>query len=205
MTTAMSSTSESPAREMIVSAKIDAVRLHVAAARKQGLKVGVVPTMGALHAGHVSLIEAARAECDFVVVTIFVNPKQFDDPSDFTRYPRATDRDLGMCEDEGVASAVLLRALEPTRGLDVMRARRGLDDRRLLCSGPGRLCQALGVTREHDGAALDERPFELRERETTPELVTGLRIGITQAADRPWRYGLAGSPFVSRRFADPAF
>jgi DNA-3-methyladenine glycosylase len=103
-----------------------------------------------------------------------------------------------VCEAEGVASAVLLRALEPTHGLDVMRARRGLGDERLLCSGPGRLCQALGVTREHDGLALDEPPFELLERETPPELVTGPRIGITRAADRPWRYGLAGSRYLSR-------
>jgi DNA-3-methyladenine glycosylase len=105
-----------------------------------------------------------------------------------------------VCEDEGAAAAVLLRALEPTHRLDAMRARRGLDDARLLCSGPGRLCQALGVTREHDGLALDEPPFELLERETTPKLVTGPRIGITRAADRPWRYGLAGSSFVSRGF-----
>jgi DNA-3-methyladenine glycosylase len=105
-----------------------------------------------------------------------------------------------VCEDEGVAAAVLLRALEPTHGFDVMRARRGLDSTRLLCSGPGRLCQALAITREHDGLALDEPPFELRERESTPEIVTGPRIGISRAADRPWRYGLAGSRYVSRRF-----
>jgi DNA-3-methyladenine glycosylase len=105
-----------------------------------------------------------------------------------------------VCEDEGVAAAVLLRALEPTHGLDELRARRGLEDVRLLCSGPGRLCQALGITREHDGLPLDEPPFELREREAIPELVTGPRIGITRAADRPWRYGLAGSPYLSRPF-----
>jgi DNA-3-methyladenine glycosylase len=105
-----------------------------------------------------------------------------------------------VCEAEGVASAVLLRALEPTQGLEVMRERRGLADPRLLCSGPGRLCQALAVTRAHDGVALDEPPFELRERDTTPELVTGPRIGITRAADRPWRYGVAGSRYLSRPF-----
>jgi DNA-3-methyladenine glycosylase len=103
-----------------------------------------------------------------------------------------------VCEDEGVAAAVLLRALEPTRGLDEMRARRRLDDARLLCSGPGRLCEALGITRAHDGLPLDEPPFELRERTATPEMVAGARVGITRAADVPWRYGLAGSPYLSR-------
>ena len=103
-----------------------------------------------------------------------------------------------VCEEEGSASAVLLRALEPTHGLEEMRVRRGLDDPRLLCSGPGRLCQALAVTREHDGAPLDEQPFELRARRGEPELVSGIRVGITKAAERPWRYGLAGSRFLSR-------
>lgn len=103
-----------------------------------------------------------------------------------------------VCEGEGVASAVLIRALEPAQGLDEMRRRRGLDDERLLCAGPGRLCQALGITRDHDGLPLDEPPFELLARTEEPEIVTGPRIGITQAADRPWRYALAGSRFLSR-------
>jgi DNA-3-methyladenine glycosylase len=105
-----------------------------------------------------------------------------------------------VCEGVGEASAVLLRALEPTRGLEEMRERRGLDDPRLLCSGPGRLCQALGVTREHDGLALDEPPFELHARESEPDVVAGPRIGISRAVDLPWRYGLAGSRFLSRAF-----
>jgi DNA-3-methyladenine glycosylase len=104
-----------------------------------------------------------------------------------------------VCEGEGVASAVLVRALEPTHGLDDMRARRGLDDPRLLCSGPGRLCQALGVTREHDGLPLDRPPFELRAPDAPVETIAGPRIGITRAADLPWRYAEAGSPFLSRR------
>ena len=103
-----------------------------------------------------------------------------------------------VCEAEGAASAVLIRALEPTEGLDVMRERRGLDDPRLLCSGPGRLCQALGITGEHDGLALDRPPFQVHTRAREAEVVTGPRIGITQATDRPWRYGLAGSRFLSR-------
>jgi len=105
-----------------------------------------------------------------------------------------------VCGEEGEASAVLIRALEPTHGLDGMRARRGVEDVRLLCSGPGRLCQALGVTREHDGLPVDRPPFELRARTGDVELVTGPRIGITKAVERPWRYGLAGSRFVSRPF-----
>jgi DNA-3-methyladenine glycosylase len=103
-----------------------------------------------------------------------------------------------VCEPEEVASAVLVRALEPVRGLDEMRRRRGLEDERLLCAGPGRLCQALGITREHDGLALDEPPFRLLPRTEEPEIATGPRIGITQAVDRPRRYVLAGSRYLSR-------
>jgi len=105
-----------------------------------------------------------------------------------------------VCGEEGEASAVLIRALEPTEGLDVMRARRRLDDVRLLCAGPGRLCQALGVTREHDGLSLDRPPFSLTSRRGDVAIVTGPRIGITKAVDQPWRYGLAGSRFLSRPF-----
>jgi DNA-3-methyladenine glycosylase len=108
-----------------------------------------------------------------------------------------------VCEEQGSASAVLVRALEPLERIELMRERRGLEDVRLLCAGPGRLCQALGVTREHDGRPLDEPPFELRPRTSDPTVVTGPRIGITQAADRPWRYGVAGSPFLSRPFRAP--
>jgi DNA-3-methyladenine glycosylase len=103
-----------------------------------------------------------------------------------------------VCEQEGAASAVLIRALEPTFGLDEMRKRREVDDPRLFCSGPGKLCQALGVTREHDGLPLDRPPFELRPRQDAVDVITGPRIGITQAAELPWRYGEAGSRFLSR-------
>ena len=103
-----------------------------------------------------------------------------------------------VCEGEGVASAVLIRALEPTHGLGQMRERRGLEAERLLCSGPGRLCQALAVTREHDGLPLDQPPFELLAADRPVEVVAGPRIGITQAAERPWRYAEAGSRFLSR-------
>jgi len=103
-----------------------------------------------------------------------------------------------VCEEVGVANAVLLRALEPTRGLEQMRARRGLEDERLLCSGPGRLCQALGVTREHDGLPLDRPPFDLLAGDSPVDVVNGPRIGITRAAELPWRYAEAGSRFLSR-------
>jgi DNA-3-methyladenine glycosylase len=79
-----------------------------------------------------------------------------------------------------------------------MRARRGLEDERLLCSGPGRLCQALSVTREHDGLALDRPPFELLAGDSPVDVVNGPRIGITRAAELPWRYAEAGSRFLSR-------
>jgi DNA-3-methyladenine glycosylase len=103
-----------------------------------------------------------------------------------------------VCDEPGRAEAVLVRALEPTHGVDAMRARRGMEAERMLCSGPGKLCQALGVTREHDGLPLDEPPFELLARDGRPEIATGPRIGITQAAELSWRYALAGSPYLSR-------
>lgn len=105
-----------------------------------------------------------------------------------------------VCAPDGRAEAALVRALEPTRGLAAMRERRGLEAARALCSGPGKLCQALGITRACDGLALDEPPFELVAQESEPQLVVGPRIGITRAVEQRWRYGLAGSPYLSRRF-----
>jgi DNA-3-methyladenine glycosylase len=105
-----------------------------------------------------------------------------------------------VCGVDDRAEAALVRALEPTRGLDTMRVRRGVEAERALCSGPGKACQALALTGAHDGLPLDEPPFEFLAREAEPPLVVGPRIGITRAVDQPWRYGLAGSPFLSRRF-----
>ena len=105
-----------------------------------------------------------------------------------------------VCEGEGSASAVLIRAVEPTEGLATMRRRRGLADERLLCSGPGRLCEALAVTHAHNGLLLDAPPFELHRRLKKVEIAVGPRIGITKAVDLPWRYGLAGSRFLSKPF-----
>jgi DNA-3-methyladenine glycosylase len=105
-----------------------------------------------------------------------------------------------VCEPAGSASAVLIRAIEPVEGLAAMRRRRGLSDARLLCSGPGRLAEAMGVTIAHNGLALDKLPFELYAREDEPDITVGIRIGITKAADLPWRYGLRGSKFLSKPF-----
>jgi DNA-3-methyladenine glycosylase len=105
-----------------------------------------------------------------------------------------------VCEPEGSASAVLIRALEPKTGITAMRRRRRVRDERLLCSGPGRLGQALGITGAHNGLALDRLPFALCAREEEVVVIAGPRIGITKAADAPWRYGLKSSRFLSRPF-----
>ncbi|MGF6273577.1 DNA-3-methyladenine glycosylase [Massilia sp. UYP11] len=105
-----------------------------------------------------------------------------------------------VCQEPGHGAGVLIRALEPVAGLDRMRARRDALDARSLCSGPGKLCQALGVNRAHDGMALAQQPFELLPAAPSLPLVAGPRIGISKAVDVPWRFGLAGSRFVSRPF-----
>ncbi|WP_244530127.1 DNA-3-methyladenine glycosylase [Rhizobium sp. NFR07] len=97
-------------------------------------------------------------------------------------------------------SAVLIRALQPVSGIAEMEARRGRNDPLLLCSGPGRLCQALGVTVAHDGLSLFAPPFRLAAPEVSPLVVTGPRIGITRAVEHPWRFGLEGSAYLSKRF-----
>jgi DNA-3-methyladenine glycosylase len=105
-----------------------------------------------------------------------------------------------VCGPGETATAILIRALEPATGLETMRERRGLEDIRLLCSGPGRLCEALAVTRAYDGFPLGRPPFSVVSAPVRPEIVVGTRIGLTKAAERPWRYGLAGSRFLSRPF-----
>jgi DNA-3-methyladenine glycosylase len=104
---------------------------------------------------------------------------------------------------ETPGAAVLIRALEPTTGLEVMAGRRGLSEVQALCSGPGKLCQALAVTREHNGLSLEAAPFAVREGPARG-LVAGPRIGITKAAAVPWRFGEAGSRFLSRPFPQSA-
>jgi len=102
-----------------------------------------------------------------------------------------------VCDDRQAGSAVLIRALEPTAGIEAMKARRGVEDVRKLCSGPARLCAALGVTGDLDGARLDRPPFSL-VLGAPAEVVAGPRIGITRGAETPWRFGVAGSRFLSR-------
>ena len=105
-----------------------------------------------------------------------------------------------VCEKEGSASAVLIRALEPTHGIPAMRRRRGMHDDRSLCSGPGKLTEALAITSKHNGLALDTPPIALHARTSEPDILAGPRIGITKAVELPWRYGLKGSKFLSKRF-----
>ncbi len=111
-----------------------------------------------------------------------------------------------VCREEGHGAGVLIRALEPTRGLDRMRQRRGLDDARLLCAGPGRLGQALGIDASFNGRRLDAPPFALlaaADDGTAVQVEAGPRIGISKAAEVPWRFGERGSRFLSRPFAAP--
>ena len=109
-----------------------------------------------------------------------------------------------VCEEESTAAAVLIRGLEPALGIEVMQERRGVVSPRLLCAGPGRLCQALGVTRDDDGLALDEPPFELLPPDSARVVVAAPRIGISVATDLPWRYCSAGSPYLSRPLPPPS-
>jgi len=105
-----------------------------------------------------------------------------------------------VCEEKGSANAVLVRALQPTHGLAAMRRRRGLHDERALCSGPGKLCEALGLTITHGELPLDRPPIALHARTAEVDVVCGIRIGITKAVELPWRYGLKHSKFLSKRF-----
>ena len=104
----------------------------------------------------------------------------------------------------GGGGAALIRALEPVAGMEAMQRRRGPVKPNQLCAGPGRLTQALGITGALDGKPLDKPPFLLKPRTESSEIIIGPRIGITRAVEVPWRFGMAGSRFVSRRFASPA-
>ena len=104
-----------------------------------------------------------------------------------------------VCGGVGSGRAVLIRALEPTEGIGVMRERRGLETLKSLCSGPGKVCQALAVTKAHDGLPLRRPPFRLEApRQVTGEVLAGRRIGITKGVETPWRFCLKGSPYLSR-------
>jgi DNA-3-methyladenine glycosylase len=102
----------------------------------------------------------------------------------------------------GGASALLVRAIEPTTGIEVMRDRRGREDIRQLCSGPGKVCAALGITGADDGKPLGQPPLAIELTGTGQPIHVGRRIGISKAVEVPWRFGLRGSKFLSRRFAD---
>lgn len=105
-----------------------------------------------------------------------------------------------VCERDGSASAVLIRALQPLSGIRAMQKRRRVTIERQLCSGPGKVCQALGVTRAHNALPLDAKPFEIFARAESVRVVRGPRIGITKAIEKPWRYGLKDSKFWSKPF-----
>lgn len=105
-----------------------------------------------------------------------------------------------VCREEGHGAGVLIRAIEPLVGIDVMRTRRDADDIGALCSGPGKLCQALAVTRAFNGRSLAQPPFALEAAPPGLDIIAGPRIGISKAMDVPWRFGLAGSRFFSRPF-----
>src|ERR1700684_704111 len=105
-----------------------------------------------------------------------------------------------VCEKQGSAAAVLIRALQPTHGIPAMRRRRGLHDERSLCSGPGKLCEALGITIKQSEPPVDQPPMGGHARIAKVEIATGVRIGITKAFELPWRYGLKGSMFLSKPF-----
>ena len=106
-----------------------------------------------------------------------------------------------VCREEGHGAGVLIRAIEPLHGIDVMRTRRGLEDLRLLCSGPGRVGQALGITHELNGCRLDRAPFQVLPAIEKVPVVAGPRIGISKAMELHWRFGLGGSRYLSRGFS----
>ena len=106
-----------------------------------------------------------------------------------------------VCEPEGVGAAVLIRALEPVEGIEAMRLRRGVEDVRTLCSGPGKLTQALGIELQDNGADLTRGPVRITARPPLwrqVEVSVDRRIGITKAAELPWRFCAAGSRYLSR-------
>ncbi|MES2635090.1 MAG: DNA-3-methyladenine glycosylase [Pseudomonadota bacterium] len=105
-----------------------------------------------------------------------------------------------VCREKGHGAGVLIRAIEPTHGVDLMRGRRGLDELKQLCSGPGKVGQALGITRALNGMRLDQAPFEVFAASEPARIAKGPRIGISKAMEVHWRFGESGSKFLSRPF-----
>jgi DNA-3-methyladenine glycosylase len=175
--------------------------VHVVARELIGCELAVGETAGIIV--ETEAYEASDPACHAYIGRTTRNEVLFGPPGHAYVYLSYGIHSLlnAVAEPEGSAAAVLIRALEPTRGIDLMRERRGREEVDQLCSGPGKLTEALGVGLSLNGADLLEPPFELsarRESWNGAAIVTAKRIGITKAAELPWRYCAAGSRYVSR-------
>ena len=175
--------------------------VHEVARELIGCRLAIGPTAGIIV--ETEAYEASDPACHAYVGRTARNEVLFGPPGHAYVYLSYGIHSLlnFVTEPEGTASAVLIRALEPTEGIDLMRERRGQERIETLCSGPGKLAEALGIDLSLNGADLFQPPFELGEPAgewATVDVVTGPRIGITKAAELPWRYCVGGSRFVSR-------
>ena len=175
--------------------------VHEVARELIGFRLAIGPTAGVIV--ETEAYEASDPACHAYVGRTTRNEVLFGPPGHAYVYLSYGIHSLlnFVTEPEGTASAVLIRALEPTEGIDLMRERRGQERIETLCSGPGKLAEALGIDLSLNGADLFQPPFELGEPAgewATVDVVTGPRIGITKAAELPWRYCVGGSRFVSR-------
>jgi DNA-3-methyladenine glycosylase len=179
--------------------------VHEVARELIGCRLAIGPTAGIIV--ETEAYEASDPACHAYVGRTARNEVLFGPPGHAYVYLSYGIHSLlnFVTEPEGTASAVLIRALEPTEGIDLMRERRGQERIETLCSGPGKLAEALGIDLSLNGADLFQPPFELSEPAgewATVDVVTGPRIGITKAAELPWRYCVSGSRFVSRPWPD---
>ncbi len=175
--------------------------VHEVARELIGCRLAIGPTAGVIV--ETEAYEASDPACHAYVGRTTRNEVLFGPPGHAYVYLSYGIHSLlnFVTEPEGTASAVLIRALEPTEGIDLMRERRGQERIETLCSGPGKLAEALGIDLSLNGADLFQPPFELSEPAgewAAVDVVTGPRIGITKAAELPWRYCVSGSRFVSR-------
>jgi DNA-3-methyladenine glycosylase len=179
--------------------------VHEVARELIGCRLAIGPTAGIIV--ETEAYEASDPACHAYVGRTTRNEVLFGPPGHAYVYLSYGIHSLlnFVTEPEGTASAVLIRALEPTEGIDLMRERRGQERIESLCSGPGKLAEALGIDLSLNGADLFQPPFELSDPAgewATVDVVTGPRIGITKAAELPWRYCVSGSRFVSRPWPD---
>ena len=179
--------------------------VHEVARELIGCRLAIGPTAGIIV--ETEAYEASDPACHAYVGRTARNEVLFGPPGHAYVYLSYGIHSLlnFVTEPEGTASAVLIRALEPTEGIALMRERRGQERIETLCSGPGKLAEALGIDLTLNGADLFQPPFELSEPAGewgTVDVVTGPRIGITKAAELPWRYCVSGSRFVSRPWPD---